>query len=702
MKTGTNQRQSISSSFKAESLPELNKPRFSINILPIENTQRSINVSFYTDDGPGRQRFRKKQLPPHAALYAGLSGGDVDDEFLYSDLEEQTGTGSVEVKLSEYPLIARAWYNKVIRVYLSTHSYLIQANYLNDTIFWFLEGKTGEYAIFYKYTLKVSFDQQTMQLSLLVSWSGTSKILLRSLEEVIWANGIDPALFGKVVFNKSIYRFNQLPEEGLRNQGSVYPILNRELCDALGIVIPPQIESHPYRSDIRKIEAFYKKYLNNETFRGLVPVKVQWQTLPASSINRIGKPVTDLVFGNNEKGTEVHSMLKKRGPYRLIPGSSVTAFFIFHEEDKGAVAHLRSFLTGQNGSGGMMNYTKTPFYFNDHLNIVYTNKQNPLPEIEAAIRKLNLITGITYFAFYLSRFSRFGNTLQENAVYYKIRQALLSRGVVSQTMDKEKMINSGNSLSYWIPNIASAAVAKLGGIPWKPDGNTINELVVGFGLYTSLNYQRKYTGASVCFSNDGRFLEFDAYPSDEPWQMAATLEKALKRYLESHQTASRLIIHYFKDPSGREFDPVEKMLNSIDVKVPVIIVRVANSNSNPYYVHDHSSNYCIAQNGTYVEIFRNNYLLFLNDRHSAETEGSIAPAPLRVGLYCRNREVLSNPATVGEVLQQLNDFCYMHWRSMRQHRYPVTIGYARMLAEQASWFTDEPLPEAVRKLPWFI
>ena len=700
MKTGTDQQPSLSSSLKAESLPELNKQRFTINILPIENQQRSIHVSFNRDDGPGRQRFRLRQLPPAAAILAGMKADD--DNSLYSDLEDQTGTESVEVKLSDHPMVARAWYNKVIRTYLSNHSYLMQANYLNDTIFWFREGKTSEYATFSKYTLKVSFDQQTRQLSLLVSWSGTSRILLRSLEEIIWAHGLDPALFGKVVFNKSIYRFDQLPEEGLRNQGKVYPILRRELCDALGIVIPPQIESYPYRSDIRKIEAFYDKYLNNEVFRALVPVKAQWQQVPASSINRIGKPVTDLVFGKQEKGTEVHTMLKKHGPFRLIPGNTVTAFFIFHEEDKGAVTHLKSYLTGPDGSGGMMNYTKTPFYFNDHLNIVYTNKQNPLPEIEEAIRNLNLLPGITYFAFYLSGFSRFGNTLQENAFYYKIRQALLSRGVGSQTMDKEKMINSGNSLSYWIPNIASAAVAKLGGIPWKPNSNSIDELVVGFGLYTSLNYQRKYTGASVCFSNDGRFLEFDAYPSDEPWQMAATLEKALKRYLESHQTASRLIIHYFKDPSGREFDPVEKMLNAFDVKVPVIIVRVAKSISNPYYVHDHSSQNCIALNGTYVEIFRNNYLFFLNDRQLLSDSGSKAPAPIRVGLFSTNRDLLADKKTIAEVLQQLNDFCYMHWRSVRQHKQPVTITYARMLAEQASWFTDEPLPEGVRHLPWFI
>ncbi|MDY0104553.1 MAG: hypothetical protein RBS07_16595 [Lentimicrobium sp.] len=485
MKTGTDQRHFIASSLKAEPLTVPVKPHYSINLLPIENRQRSIHVSFHTEDGPGRQRFRLKQLPPEAGLSAGIKADE--DAFLYADLEEHADNAAVEVELSAYPMVARAWYNKVIRTYLSAYSYLLQANYLNDTIFWFRESKTSEYATFHKYTLRVSYEQQTRQLSLLVNWSGTSKVLLRSLEEITRVADFEPALFGKVVFNKSIYPFDQLPEEGLRDLGNVYPSLNLKLCDALGIVVPPQLENYPYKADISRIEAFYDKYLNNATFRDLVPVKAHWQTLPASSVNRIGKPVTDLVFGEQEKGTEVHTMLKKHGPYRLIPGNSVTAFFIYHEEDGVALAHLRSFLTRPKGSGGMMNYTKTAFYFNDHLNIIYTNKENPVPEIEEAIRKLNLLPGLTYFAFYLSGFSRFGNTLQENAVYYKIRQALLSRGVVSQTIDREKMLNSGSNFSFWIPNIASAAVAKLGGIPWKPDGNTINELVVGFGLYTSLN-----------------------------------------------------------------------------------------------------------------------------------------------------------------------------------------------------------------------
>ncbi|MDY0103458.1 MAG: hypothetical protein RBS07_11005, partial [Lentimicrobium sp.] len=110
----------------------------------------------------------------------------------------------------------------------------------------------------------------------------------------------------------------------------------------------------------------------------------------------------------------------------------------------------------------------------------------------------------------------------------------------------------------------------------------------------------------------------------------------------------------------------------------------------------------IIHNGTYVEISRNKYLLFLNDRHTPESDGSKSPLPMRVGLFSTNKDLLADKKTVAEVLQQLNDFCYMHWRSVRQHNQPATITYARMLAEQASWFTDEPLPEGVRHLPWFI
>ncbi len=395
-------------------------------------------------------------------------------------------------------------------------------------------------------------------------------------------------------------------------------------------------------------------------------------------------------------------MLKKHGPFKPIPGSSVTAFFIFHEEDEQLVSLIKLKLADEEGSGGLKNYMKTLVFFNNDLNIIIRNDQNPGTEVEAAIRNLSLKPDTKYVAFHLSKFSRFGSSPEDNAVYYKIKQALISRGIPVQTLDKKKVSQSGKNFTLWIPNLASAVIAKLGGIPWKPVSETFNELVVGFGLFTSHKYNRKYTGASVCFTNDGRFLEFDAFPSDEPWQMAATIEKAIKKYIATYKSARRLVIHYYKIPSKRDLGQFERMLDNLEVSIPVIIVKVTANKSNSFYVRDHNSINHIAINGTYVELFRNNYLLFLNDRQKADENGSSAPYPIRIGLYCKDKEILTDRNTVKEVLQQLNDFCYMHLRSMRQKPYPVTIEYSKMLAEMTSFFTNEPLPIEVRRLLWFI
>jgi hypothetical protein len=108
------------------------------------------------------------------------------------------------------------------------------------------------------------------------------------------------------------------------------------------------------------------------------------------------------------------------------------------------------------------------------------------------------------------------------------------------------------------------------------------------------------------------------------------------------------------------------------------------------------------QSGSYINIFQNEYLLYVNDRLSENAVCKSSPMPIRLGIRCTQPEMLKDERMISDLMQQLYDFCFLHWRSLTQHKNPVTTSYPRMLAEQASWFDDEILSPEIRRKPFFL
>jgi hypothetical protein len=673
---------------------------YTLNEIGFLPTEKKRSVLFTDKEGEGMQRFRMEYLPEQCRELFKIHYPA--QPYLYTGFDESGVGKPVEVDLHEFPGIARAYFTMRIREYLSSKSYLTESNYLNDTTFWFKLGNMGDYSSFEKYTIKVVHRFSSKSFSLNITYGGISHILNKSVETVTAGGSFDPELFGRVVFRKKIYKFKYLPEEAKQHLSEVFPVMNTDFEAQLEIHIPPVPNKFKYSSNIRKVEDFYDQYLDNDAFRSVIPIKSSWEKLPASQVSRIGNPGLLFQFGGGNNNTDLLNGLRRNGPYKSIPASSVTIFFIYHEQDRVAMQTLKSNLDGSNDNNTFGSLMRTSFYFDESLDIVFADRTNPFPGTAEAIQAFNLKNNGSYLAIYMSPYGKFNTTEEEHSVYFRIKMHLLRRGIAMQGVEVNKMLLAGSNLRYWIPNIAIASIAKLGGIPWRIGNEIRNELVVGFGLYNSKKYGRKYVGSSVCFKNDGTFTDFNYFPSDEPWEIAASLEKALIKYLKENTQASRLVIHYYKDISSRELKPIEDKLQQFRADIPVVVIRINKTDSNTFLVKDPASSHLVLQSGSYINIFKNEYLLYVNDRFSATTACKSSPMPIRLGIRSTQPEMLKDEGMIRDLMQQLYDFCFIHWRSLTQHKNPVTTSYPRMLAEKASWFDDEILSIEVRRKPFFL
>jgi hypothetical protein len=84
-------------------------------------------------------------------------------------------------------------------------------------------------------------------------------------------------------------------------------------------------------------------------------------------------------------------------------------------------------------------------------------------------------------------------------------------------------------------NIASAILAKAGGIPWRLERPAEEELVIGVGAFKSNTIGVRYIGNAFVFSNNGEFREFDCIRASESWMLAPKIKLILQEYIKKNK-----------------------------------------------------------------------------------------------------------------------------------------------------------------------
>lgn len=685
---------------KQETQQKNHESNFLINQLTFHHPKVSIILGLSNQPGEGYYKIHYKALPDVARTFFPACGSQ--NPTLYMQFGNSHPKVKVEITLADYPAVARKYYTwQLLQHFLNQRVY-IKRNFVHNPEIWVPEERQGPINPFARYHLKVNVHEQNPTPALRIVFEGLSHILIKHLLELGQTHPKAIAHIKQVVFRHQIYPYKDLPEEAHANRNELYPILNPKLAAAIGIPYPSRRDSKKHTTYLTRIESFAQQFLQDEALLKRIALAKDWNLIPPGEAHSLKDTGKGFLFGNQQTGSDIRTGLIEHGPYRPVKHTQVKAFFIYHHQDQQLRNNLMHFLYDKTGKSGLSQFARVPIYFDPELDIVFQDRENPLKEISSALDQMSLEPDTGKLAFYLSPFDAQVSQAEKHRIYYLVKEALLQRNIAPQTIDCVRMQQAGTSFRYWVPNIAMAAIAKLGGIPWILNNGKSRDLVVGFGLYTTNKYNMRMVGSSVCFSHSGHFEEFDFFPENENYQVAAALEKALNKYIASHDAPDRLVIHYYKEMSNKAFVPIQKMMERFDPGIPVIVIRVNSTRTGFDIIRDLRTNHGMPPDGSYFHLGGNHYVLYINGYNPEKATPSHLPLPVQLSFKSSHPALLKDPAYVQGLMEQVYAFSKLYWRGILQPPMPVTVNYPKMLASQAVWFERQTLPGGALGVPWFL
>ncbi|NDP22458.1 MAG: hypothetical protein GZ091_15445 [Paludibacter sp.] len=599
----------------------------------------------------------------------------------------------------------------------------VQTNFVSDTDVWIKCRSPYPNCDGYRvFSLRVQFTAPAYTPELVIIVGDVHSVFNKPISDDLFSE-MPHDSFGKVLYNNEIHLFNQLSDTARRQMDKVYPCISFKLLHALKLVRPAPDKSNRYLKYWKELVDFRATFLTDKEIANFMHLESAWKTAVPERLTNEKKEVQ---FGNGTHDEPKYGM-RLHGPKTLIE-DNVIFFFILHSTDKALAVTINDYLKGIESkfNGGLSGYLKMKYTTELNLSIVFEDKNNPIAEICAKIKEKSILSNASkrYVAIYLSPHSKITQNSQHKAIYYQLKEQLLLRGIVSQTIDANKTWGYGrpteevngkiraalsSNFQYSLPNIFVAIHAKLGGTPWCLESQASDELVIGISAYRSRDLDKQYLGSTFSFTNEGKFQGFDCFKSSQVAVLAGSIALKVKNYCQEKQDLKRLVIHFYKRLSWRELKPIEKALSELGMSVPVVIVSINKAYSDDLVGFDLSSEHLMPLSGTFVALHNSQYLLYNNQLLKGlekinEREGYPFPLKITIQQFLpdKNESIATSPEDTISLLEQVCRFSQLYWKSVSRQWMPVTLRYPEMLAQIFPHFKYKDLTESGSESLWFL
>lgn len=696
-------------------------PNLSFNLLTFDHPVDEFSFYFTNQELVGTVRIHKNSVPDEVIEHFG------DQEHYYISFNAPLADG-IEITKKSKPVyievrqedksieyqpvnnacfsksILRKYYNSIIYNYFIDLGCLVKPNFIDDVEVWVKSKEEDEtYFYFERFSVKVEIARISRQPELLISYEHKSKLFKQSVAEL--NNQVAPEHFNWVIYTGNLYRYRNLSEEGRRKLTEVFPVWNFDIRTDLKQKPDRPDRTNKYKRYHDNITWFKDNFLNIDNFRKVIPLTSgNFKKVDQVKTNAVSEKSNQLLFENSQIQIVPLRGMQNYGPYGIPNTNLIHFFFIFHQSNFDKVQIIdKQFKDGLDRFDGIQGFIKTPYHTEPGFSIRFQNKYNPLPEIRKALEK-SFNPDVQYIAIYISPFNKDYATKEQLSIYYKVKELLLQKGITSQAVDASKITENTN-FQYSLTNISIAILAKLNGTPWRLNTTLKNELVVGIGAFKSSKSKVRYIGSAFSFTNNGKFNHFDCFMHNQTEELAGSILQSIKDYISYSGNLKRLIIHYYKDMSNKEFDPIEKGLKSLGYgNIPVFIVAINKTESSDIVAFDNDYSGLMPNSGTFVGIGFNKFLLFNNTRYNGTPVSSADgfPFPVKLKITCNIEEYEQDIRIIKELIDQVYQFSRMYWKSVRQQNLPVTIKYPEMVAEIAPHFDANDIPEFGKDNLWFL
>lgn len=642
---------------------------------------------------------------------------------------------------SENFYLIKRYYNREIRHYFTQRNKIVEPTFIKDNQVWLRNTKEvapKNCAIYDRFTIKVNFNHFSGKPELVLSYDRKATVLTKSVTTFLSENEDATAdMFNRVIYmeffskdkkqaKRTVRRYAKLNERDdiTIDYNNVYPIINRGLATFLGFDNDEEEETatgfqqkNRYSKYFSKITGFYKQFLNTDEFRQIVSISVNgFDAANPMQIGKTSPQSKQLIFGNNQTDV-IPQRGVNSGPYRQPHYNNIQMFFIVPQEHTNHTNNLWThFKSGyKNLFKGLAHYTNVPVTTAPKgISITFSNVQNPLPEIEATLENRDLNPNVKYIAIYLTPIGKYTQDREQRKIYYKVKEKLLNRNISSQCIETNKMLQVLNSdeqynknyFAYTLQNMAIAINAKLGGIPWRINTPITKELIVGVGAFKHLDTNIQYIGSAFSFDNTGAFNSFEYFHNDQIAELAGSIEEAIISFTKVNNKPERLIIHFYKEMSEQEIEPIEKVLHNLGLDIPFFVVTINKTESEDFVVFDVKNKSLIPYSGRYVNLGNQTFLLCNNTRYEDGNFNAIDgfPFPVKLKIHCPTNHALQTDSKIIEgLIDQVYQFSRIYWKSVKQQNLPVTIKYPEMVAQIAPHFSGGDIPQNIGKDNlWFL
>jgi hypothetical protein len=409
-----------------------------------------------------------------------------------------------------------------------------------------------------------------------------------------------------------------------------------------------------------------------------------------------------MAFSNGKTAVNAVIGMREYGPLKKASNSEKKRL-LFIYDSKDAANNLYLYLkNGHKHFPGLLSYVGIPVALADENE----SKGMPYTDVASLSEDLGTFLGEHYpddlypdtLAIIIGPFKKYESDDAESDSYYRIKKLLLDKGIASQFVNTKTINDYG--VHYSLPNIAIGILAKFGGVPWKLSNKKNNELIVGFNTKRASDGNDQYLGSAVFFDNEGRLGGVKGLPVSNKSALVGHLKTAISDYIEHVGEPDRLVIHYYKPPRKDEVSNVLKLLEDMELSIPIAVVEINDSKAKLDICFDADFNMGMPESGVFVKIGYNEYLLFNNNRYQKNPPRKIDDElPIKLKLSYIN----TGGFNAQELIAQVYEFSRLNWKGLRQRSVPVTTTYSKNIAEFASHFNGEiPQNEVTNNTPWFI
>ncbi len=683
------------------------------NLLTFAWPQKPITLYFSLEQIKGSVSVYKSNHPNNInEIFPNLEIEGI--EKIYTTFDTPTeGFTPLEVNFKEDNryLYKSYLYHKIKIHFKSTKGIIVTRNFVKDPQIWInsVTKEKKEFWVFEKFSLKIQFNKVSNFPELIISYDDTSKVIKKPITELL--QEVPSTLFKRIIKDKSVFNYQKADEEVINqlDLSKCYPLTNSKLTERLGLTMETKRTENRYTKFKEAIDLFVSNYIIKDEFKNIIAINNDnFLEVEPKRIGKVDDVCNELVFKDGVIGRVPKTEFSRKKPLAKPPHRNIELFFIYHESHADVCKKLHEHLKKGTGNfyKGLTDFAGIPYFPNTELFIKFQDKEEPLTEIIKKLNELKHNPEVTYMAIYISPFGKHTEDKLKRKVYYRVKEELLKRKIVSQVIDYEKLAGKINNYQYELTNISLAMLAKLQGKPWQLSVSAKKELVIGIGAFKNVEENISYIASAFSFQNNGTFNAFDYFTKTDTHLLSGAICTAIEKFAAIEDNPSKVVIHFYKEMSNQELKPIIDKMKRLNLNCPLYIVNINKTDSEDIIAFDTNwQNKLMPKSGTYIKIGWNQFLLFNNSRYADDEKypaNESYPFPIKLQISSPSEGKDLEYYEVKKLIEQVYQFSRLYWKSLRQQNVPITIKYPEMVAEIAPHFESGTIPSHGKEILWFL